>query len=151
VGGQHSWVVLGDDCYDATAEIVDPTLWSYDSTVEGIWYGSYRDKRHTPFGKGSIFRYGRPDTPTGEIIKLSAPLSRDAQSFLDLLGPLDRRGWAVLAHAPIGNWPAAEILGAMHDDPRLSALVPIDIIGMLTYRIPSYISPTLQRNVHAND
>ena len=27
--GQHSWVVLGDDCYDKLATIIDPTLWSY--------------------------------------------------------------------------------------------------------------------------
>ena len=43
VPGQHSWVVVGggDDytpaCYDRErAQIVDPTLWSYDKNVSGI-------------------------------------------------------------------------------------------------------------------
>ena len=28
--GQHSWIVLGPDCYDENATIVDPTLWAHD-------------------------------------------------------------------------------------------------------------------------
>lgn len=39
--GVHSWVVLGMDCYDKDAVIIDPTLWSYDPTVTGIWIGDY--------------------------------------------------------------------------------------------------------------
>ncbi len=53
-----------------------------------------------------------------------------------MLGPLDRRGWATLAHAPVEGWPAGEILGAMCDS-GMEAVVPIDIIGMLTDRNPS--------------
>lgn len=34
VFGQHSWVVVGRDCYADDALIVDATLWSYDRAVE---------------------------------------------------------------------------------------------------------------------
>lgn len=135
-GGQHSWVVLGDDCYDDDAAIVDPTLWSYDDSVTGVWTGGYCDGRHMPFGKGSIWKWGRPDHPVGggEIIELTPeePWSESAKVFLNLLGPLDRRGWAVLAHAPVEEWPAREIIGAMYQDRRLAPLLPIDIVGMVT-------------------
>jgi hypothetical protein len=137
VGGQHSWVVLGNDCYDEKAEIIDPTLWSYDSEVEGIWYGSYADGRHTPHGKGWIWAWGRPDSPRGPVIELTPrrPFSQRAQDFLDMLGPLDRQGWSVLAHAPVGGWPAGEIIDAMCES-GLDAVIPIDIVGMVTDRNP---------------
>jgi hypothetical protein len=136
VGGQHSWVVVGMDCYDEDAVIVDPTLWSYDKAVRGIWTGTARNGRHVPHGKGSIWEWGRPDTPTGPEVKLTPrePLSDEAQAFLGLLGPLDRKGWAVLAHAPVEDWPSAEIIAAMHDTEGIGPLVPVDIVGMLTDR-----------------
>jgi hypothetical protein len=140
VGGQHSWVVVGDDCYDQDAQIIDPTLWSYDTSVHGIWYGGYTDGRHVPHGGfKSIWSWGMPPAPTREPVKLTpkAPLSPDARYFLELLGPLDVLGWGTLAsHAPPGGWPAGEILSAMADTPILCALVPIDRLGMLTNRNP---------------
>ena len=134
VGSQHSWVVLGDDCYDPRAVIVDPTLWSYDDTVRGVWVGSYRDGRHTPHGKGSIWKWGRPADPTGPIVTLTPrkPFSGVAKVFLGILGPLDFEGWRQLAHAPVENWPAAEILDAIEHTEGLSGRVPIDILGMIT-------------------
>lgn len=139
VGGQHSWVILGDNCYDDAARIVDPTLWSYDPTVSGLWIGSYRDGLHRPHGKGSIFAWGKPARGTGEIISLAeaALLSQAAEDFLDLLGPLDREGWMQLAHAPVEGWPAAEIIAAMYHTPQLIALLPIDVVGMVTDLNPS--------------
>jgi hypothetical protein len=138
VPGQHSWVVLGDDCYDDHATIIDPTLWSYDETVEGIWVGTYQDGKHVPHGKGSIWNWGRPDTPTGPVVELTPrkPFSREAQGFLDVLGPLDHAGWAMLAHAPVEGWPAAEIIDAIYNTPELTTWVPIDIVGMITDRNP---------------
>jgi hypothetical protein len=139
VGGQHSWVVLGDDCFDDAAAIIDPTLWSYRSDVEGIWTGSYEDGMHTPHGKGSIWAWGRPNEAAfGQEVTLTPrkPWSTEAQAFLDRLGPLDRRGWIMLAHAPVEGWPAGEIIDAMCES-GLSAFVPIDIVGMLTDRNPS--------------
>ena len=144
VGGQHSWVVLGDDCYDPDATIVDPTLWSYDDSVTGIYVGPNLD-RHTPFGTGSIWQWGRPDhaTDTPLLLTPHKPWSREASRFLDLLGPLDKAGWINLAHAPVGAWPAAEILDAMYVTPdptvpgnTLAGYIPIDIVGMLTDRNP---------------
>lgn len=139
VGSQHSWVILGGDCYDKRATIVDPTLWSYDERVEGIWTGTMRDGRHQPHGSGNIFAWGRPDNClASDAVTLTPrePFSRRAVDFLGMLGPLDRHGWAVLAHAPVEGWPAGEILGAMCDS-GMEAVVPIDIIGMVTDRNPS--------------
>lgn len=138
VGGQHSWVVMGDDCYDDGAGIVDPTLWSYRDDVDGVWVGSYADGWHTPHGKGSIWQWGRPNTPTGEVVDLTPrkPWSREARLFLETLGPLDRQGWASLAHAPVERWPAGEIFDAMIES-GFEALIPIDIVGMTTDRNPS--------------
>lgn len=139
VGGQHSWIVAGTDCYAPDAEIYDPTLWSYDSSVTGVWHGSARDGRHFPYGAGDIFAYGKPISGGGPIIDLTptVPLSGEAELFLDLLGPLDRAGWSTLAHAPVGGWPAAEIIAAMADTPGLKVIIPIDILGMLTDRNPN--------------
>ncbi len=134
VDSQHSWVVLGLDCYDDKAKIIDPTLWSYDDNVEGIWFGSYSDGRHRPHGKGSIWRWGRPEYPTGPIVALTPrkALSGVAQDFLALLGPLDQEGWGQLAHAPVEGWPAGEIFDAIYHTKQLSGLIPIDIVGMIT-------------------
>lgn len=131
VGAQHSWVVLGD-CYADDALIIDPTLWSYDDRVEGIWTGTAKDGRHIPHGKGSIWEWGRPVHTGGETVELEprAPFSQEALDFLGMLGPLDRGGWARLAHAPVEGWPAGEILLAINDS--IGPLVPIDIIGMTT-------------------
>jgi len=134
VGGQHSWVVLGDDCYDDRAVIIDPTLWSYDESVQGVWVGTYRDGLHVPHGKGYIWDWGRPNPATGSVIELtpSKPFSQAARGFLDLLGPLDHEGWRLLAHAPVEGWPAGEILAAIENTPGLAGRVPIDILGMTT-------------------
>ena len=138
VMGQHSWVVVGDDVYAPDAQIVDPTLWSYDPDVSGIWYGSARDGRHRPHGTGLIWNYGRPGDPTGPIVRLTpkVQLSRRAAEFLAMLEPLDYNGWSVLAHAPVEGWPSDEILAAIDDTDALTALVPIDVLGMVTDRNP---------------
>ena len=138
VFGQHSWVVLGDDCYDDKAVIVDPTLWSYDDDIDGVWVGTYKDGIHTPHGKGSIWKWGRPDFPTGEIVELTPrkPWSSEAENFLSLLGPLDKNGWYQLAHAPVEMWPAGEIIDAMYES-GFAAVIPIDIVGMITDRNPN--------------
>lgn len=137
VGSQHSWVVDGGDCYAEDAKIIDPTLWTYDPEVDDIWYGSAADKRHVPHGAGSVWAYGRPAPATGEVVELNKEgLSKDALDYLRMIEPLDLRGWSVVAHSPVGGWPAAEILAAMDDTPRLGVLVPIDVLGMLTDRNP---------------
>jgi hypothetical protein len=139
VGAQHSWVVVGDDCYDHDAQIIDPTLWSYRDDVEGIWTGSIGHGWHAPHGAGSIWAWGRPTPFGGEPISLtpSTPLSKDASAFLALIGPLDRDGWAYfVSNAPVEGWPAAEIISAVADTKRLAHFIPIDRLGMLTDRNP---------------
>jgi hypothetical protein len=140
VSSQHSWVVMGMNCYDRTATIIDPTLWSYDSNVEGIWTGSLEDEVHRPHGMGSIWDYGKPRPATGTLIKLTPKkkLSDTAKDFLKMVGPQDRMGWQVLANSPVEGWPAGEILAAMDDTVLLTALVPIDKLGMLTDRNPGH-------------
>ncbi len=140
VSGQHSWVVLGDP-YSFGVPVIDATLWSYDPTVAGVWHGRTGPRgRHAPHGgRGTIWSYGKPCPTTTDYVQLTPrePLSAEAREFLDMVGPLDRTGWATLAAAPVRGWPAAEIIAAMDDTPRLRALVPIDRLGMLTDRNPS--------------
>ncbi len=140
VGGQHSWAVDGDDCYDQDARIIDPTMWSYqDEELPYIWIGKLADGLHTPHGSGSIWKWGRPPSCHRDCaVRLEGQdeLSEAAQVFLDLLGHLDRVGWGILANSPVGEWPAGEIFGAMADTPGLSQLLPIDILGMNTNRNP---------------
>jgi hypothetical protein len=149
VGGQHSWVVVPPEggvdygsspvAYHPNSQIIDPTLWSYDEQVTDVWVGPNL-KRHTPHGAGSIWAWGRPyDTSRGKsVIELTPkePLSSRAVSFLEMVGPLDRNGWATLASAPVDGWPAGEILAAMDDTEPISALIPIDKLGMTTDRNP---------------
>lgn len=146
VPGQHSWVVVGSDCYEPF-HIIDPTLWSYREDVNGIYVwslGAYPHSRsryrHTPHGAGSIWAWGRPGSHGGEPVALTPtePLSRTAQAFLDMIGPLDMRGWStLLSRAPVGGWPAGEVIAAADDTPALAALVPVDRLGMLTDRNPN--------------
>jgi hypothetical protein len=134
VSAQHSWLILGNDCYDDDATIIDPTLWSYDDTVTGVWVGTYQDGRHRPHGKGFIWDWGRPNKARGPAITLTPrePFSDAALGFLDILGPLDHDGWCMLAHAPVEGWPAGEILDAVQHTDGLAGRVPIDILGMVT-------------------
>lgn len=146
VDGHHSWVVVGTDCYATGVPIIDPTLWSYDPAVTGVWHGvSANNGRHVPHGgHSSIWTLGPPARATGPEVRLTpqTPLSANAQRFVDVVGPLDLRGWMLLANAPVLGWPAAEILAAMDDTSELAALVPIDRLGMLTDRNPggSYLA-----------
>lgn len=137
VGGQHSWVVLSDDVYDHDAIIIDPTLWSYDPNVTGVLVDKNRF-RHHPHGSGSIWQYGRPEHKGGPDIELtpSFEFSAEAETFLRLVGPLDRDGWRALAHFPMEEWPSREIITAMAETDGLLAFIPIDILGMLTDRNP---------------
>jgi hypothetical protein len=136
VGGQHSWVVVGD-CYRPDL-IIDPTLWSYNNKVKGIFIGEPSTHNHHPHGLGSIWKWGKPVAGDGPTIQLASysHLSAYAKEFLKLVGPLDYVGWSRLANAPVDGWPCGEILAAMDDTPKLAAVVPIDRLGMLTNRNP---------------
>jgi hypothetical protein len=132
VGGQHSWIVNGRDCYDPKADIIDPTLWTYVPSVGSIWRGGPKTHKHTPHGAGSIWEWGRPVSGDGEPIELEG-LSKRAQLFVDMLGPLDFRGWNMLfSAAPVEGWPAGEIIEAANKNRDLAGLIPIDRLGMLT-------------------
>lgn len=138
VPSQHSWVVFGDP-YGQASPILDLTLWSYDSRQPVVWVGDRRAGVHTPHGAGSIWGWGCPASGGGDPLELDASgLSVEAREFLGIVGPLDGRGWAQLwSGAPVEGWPSRELLEAFLDQhPRHAALVPIDIVGMLTDRNP---------------
>src|ERR1700728_2097362 len=88
VGGQHSWIVLGDDCYDERATVVDPTLWSYVRAQTGIFVGRNRQGAwHVPHGAGFFINAGMPCTHGGDFISLTpdGELSAEAGGILDML------------------------------------------------------------------
>lgn len=136
---QHSWIVLGDDCYDPDAVIVDPTCFSFRGEAPVIVVTTNRDPRYKAHGAGYIFDVGMPPAPTMEPITLDPDtLTTEANDFLQIVGPLDIRGWAYLAsNCPVEGWPAREIIIAMRAHPSLRAVVPIDIVGMLTEENPN--------------
>ncbi len=133
VRSQHSWLVIGDDCYDKEAKIIDPTLWSYRDDIDGIWTGTLADSIHHPHGQGVIWEWGMPAPGGGPEIALESELGSFAESFLKTIGPLDAFGWGILlSKAPVEGWPAKEIFEAASKTPSLSALIPVDRLGMLT-------------------
>lgn len=134
---QHSWVVLSENCYDPEAVIIDLTLWSYVPGEQVVHVGLAGTRPHRPHGSGTIFASGMPHHHGGDTIVLDQDrLSPQARSFLELLGPLDARGWMQLANSPVEGWPAAQIVSAMYEEERLRALIPIDTVGMLTDHNP---------------
>jgi len=152
VRSQHSWVCLGEP-YRPQTPVIDLVLWSYvdephqpwifSRSGGAAWVGRVRDRPHHPHGWGVLWPRDWPTHRGGHTVALtpSAALSGTAEMFLDSLGPLDHRGWMQLANGPMGGWPAAEIIPAMCDTDALRALVPIDIVGMLTDRNPSGCYP----------
>ena len=87
---------------------------------------------HRPHGLGQFDR--TPPEPESDAIRLMTDLSPEATRFLKTIAPkgLDRYGWHMIATAPVLGWPSAEILAAISKDERLSALIPIDVLGMRT-------------------
>lgn len=142
VPGQHSWAVSGDPYRPKL--IVDITAWSYVSSYPALYIAHPNNglPMHRPHGAGSIWDWGVPEVGDGPDIPLAVEVSASARTFIGMVASqynregLDRLGWARLANAPVEGWPAAEIIAAMDDTPGLSALVPIDILGMLTDRNP---------------
>jgi len=136
VGGQHSWCIVGDIVEPRM--IVDSTYWSYMKSERlpprpkaRIIKGDSSD--YEPKGAGSIFSYGRPPEPFGDIIDPPEGLSASAKAFLRLCGPLDQRGWHFLFHAPCQGWPSKEILTAWYESTSWArAMIPIDHVGNWT-------------------
>jgi hypothetical protein len=135
VWGQHSWMVVGSDCYDPRALIIDPTLWSYDESVEGIWVGRLTDRpKHSPHHDWS-FWVCKPERGDGPDIPMEhyGEMSRTARAYMDAVLPLDFRGWCSFwSHVGVLDWPAAEAIEAVYAQPNLRGAIPIDLIGMLT-------------------
>jgi hypothetical protein len=137
IPGQHSWATIGDP-YAKYGAVIDVTRWSYEDVDPYVWRGTRSFGGYAPHGVGHIVDFGKPTSTGEEPIALTpkTPLSVSARAFLRILGPLDRRGWMALASAPVGGWPAGEILAAMDDTAELSALIPVDKLGMATDRNP---------------
>lgn len=133
ITSQHSWVVIGDP-YDDKSLILDGVLWSYLETDPVTFCG--RSIKYRPHGKGKIWSAGKPPDPIREVIPLDSyeQLSGYAKSFLKIAAPrgLDMCGWHVLANSPVQGWPSKEIITAMYQMPLMQALIPVDIVGMIT-------------------
>lgn len=138
IGGQHSWIATGDP-YDPADLIVDPTWWCWNQPDPTILQTNIRMGAHVPHGYGNIWSYGRPDRAEGPIVAPPEGLSKAAMDFLDLIGPMDKRGWQVLLNAPVLGWPAAEIIEAASHVSELAANIPIDVLGMLTDQNPGEV------------
>lgn len=139
VFGQHSWVVIGDP-YDERAEVVDATIWSYVDAVPHVRWIRPRPGSYVPHGAGH-FMLGEPPESGGGPEIMPPGLSGDAQWFLASIrsmigGPLDHVAWRGILAMPVQGWPSAEITAAAYDDPTLTALTRVDVVGMLTDRNP---------------
>ena len=142
VMSQHSWAVEGDP-YDPDW-IIDITAWSYDVVRRGqpvprVWIIDGHQEGHAPHGIGNIFRGGVPLCGDGPSIEIGTELSAEASSFIDLVATennrtgLDHRGWqSLLSSAPVQGWPAKEIITAASRNDRLSIIITVDRIGMLS-------------------
>lgn len=135
VFGQHSWMVVGMNCYDPDALIIDPTLWSYDDVVEDIWVGRMGDRpEHMPHHNWTFWDH-KPKRGPGEDIPLERydSLGRAARMYMDLILPLDYKGWCNFAtHVGALGWPVGQVVEAMYAQKNLRGALPIDLIGMTT-------------------
>ena len=135
IGGQHSWIVVGNP-YKPDA-IYDPTRWSYEQQFVGFRIDDAVVGDYRPHGAGHFFKGSPPQHHGGETIHLTprdgGVWSTEAREWLRLVGaPFDSHGWAEVAHLPVEGWPAGEVFAAMDANPKLQALIPIDILGMTT-------------------
>lgn len=134
--GPHSWIARGlnpGDVYDENTEILDPTLWSWREDVEGVWYGNLAHGWHVPAGAGRLL--GTPMHGGGEEIDLG--LDHPYLDAARAMGPLDRVWWHRFLTGPLQGVAAGEIILAASRDRRVSALVPIDVLGNMTNANPS--------------
>jgi hypothetical protein len=129
---QHSWIILGKCCYREDAKIIDPTMWGYVEGVDGIWYGTMADGLHRPHGIGTIWEWGMPQSEGGPAIELKLPDM--AEYFLSMIpGTRDKAFWQdLLSQAPVQGWPVKQVYEAAYEHPELSALIPLDKLGMVT-------------------
>jgi hypothetical protein len=77
----------------------------------------------------------RPTRGEGPDIPLDAydRLGRAAQMYMDLVLPLDYKGWCNFAtHLGVLGWPAQQVVEAMYAQSNLRWALPIDLIGMVT-------------------
>jgi hypothetical protein len=83
---------------------------------------------------GNIYQWGKPEAGDRPVIHLDTTgMSTEAKRFLASLGPLDARGWmSLFSHAPVEGWPAGEIIERAYHNSQITALIPIDRVGMLT-------------------
>lgn len=148
LGGQHSWVVVGDgtglaDPYARDAVILDPTAWSYQDgelATPAVWAGQAVD--YTPHGAtGNDARLGLPRPASyADVIQPdeAALAAAPAEVFMFFArnGSLDHHGWWALMRCSVDTYPASAMLALMMATPALRALVPVDVLGMATTANP---------------
>lgn len=145
ISSQHSWIVTGNDVYDKTAKIIDPTYASNRGSRPMIMIVDNLTS-HSPHGYGEFSKF--PESKGGkeflpEFVSPSTRLWADMASME--VGPLDAFWWAKMFSGPMGGWPSRELVNWAYEEPALRALIPIDIVGMLTDRNPRglYLRPSI--------
>ena len=138
IGGQHSWVVIGDP-YDPGAWVVDITAWSYDEKRPRVWVTRNMVTHMPQWGIGSLWGWGRPSSDGGPEIELDwgdgpSPEARTLLSVFRQAGlKPDYKFWADLfSYAPHRGWPVGEFVKAGCRTKDVAALIPIDRVGMTT-------------------
>jgi hypothetical protein len=139
VRSQHSWALVAPDIiYDDLNYVVDITLWSYVPTAPRLYIAEARKWPHVPHGQGML-QNCPSHSPVGPVVTTDVPLSPAAQAFLDLWAPrgMDMMSWHLLLNGPMQAWPSREIVAAAYNTKKLIAVIPIDLVGMLTGENPN--------------
>lgn len=136
IRGQHSWIVLGDNVYDDETYVIDPT-WSATHSNKAMIMFVKNLTVHRPHGYGVLSTF--PESSGGDELVPDDP-SPSVKSWLDLarivVGPLDRKFWLGLFNGPMQGWPSRELVAWGYGQEGLRALIPMDIVGMLTEENP---------------
>jgi hypothetical protein len=130
---QHSWALVAPDMiYDPQNYVVDITLWSYVPEVPRL-YIAKAAKSHIPKGQGMLRTMPDP-AKVGPLVETDVELSKAAKSFLESWAPngMDMANWYHLLNGPMQGWPSKDIVTAAYHTKQLQAVIPIDIVGLLT-------------------
>lgn len=129
---QHSWVTVGTP-YDPTT-IVDLTMWSYNPCIDTVRIldGADASSHYVPHGLSGENASEALRDMVLEMDPIHLDVS-DPQAAAFLRGRvLDVRAWMKLFSCNVSTYPARAIIEAAHRNDRLRALIPIDLVGMLT-------------------
>ena len=97
VGSQHSWAVLGEDCYAPDVQIIDPTRWSFtdDEPEIGLcdeWEAEDDYDKGGQRLRAALMTPPPPWDPAARTVSLSVPKGSDLEMTLNTLLGEDQHG-----------------------------------------------------------